>query len=424
MINFPRLALVAALLAGASGVALQPVEAKKKDEAPAGPKMSPEFIKAAQPAQAALKGTDTAAMESTVAAAEAAAKTDGDKYFAGHMRVQVFQATMKANPGADQSVLGPTLSALAANPTTPPTEKAQYSYFLGQFAAKKRDYPAAIRYYAQARDLGYTEPQLPLLIAQTRIDSGDVAGGTADLGTIIKAAEASGKPAPESYYRYALGNTVKLKNRSASVDWLTKWVSAYPTTKTWHDALYIYGLQGKDSLATLDKGQTVDMFRLMRQNKALDQYGYEEYAQKVLDSGLPDEAKTVIAEGRTTGALPAGNANATAINAEAMKGIASEGSLGALSTKAKASATGNLASQTADAYLGKGDYASAIPLYRAALSKGVGAKADDVNTHLGIALALSGDKAGARTAFAAVTGPIRADIAKFWTVWLDHPATA
>ena len=424
MTRFPKAALAAALLAGAGGlVVTAPADAKKEEKA-AGPSYSPEFIKAAQPAQAALKGTDAAAMEAPVAAAEAAAKTDDDKYAAAHMRVLLTQAALKTNPQADQSALAPTLQSLVANPKTPQTEKGQLYFFLGQFAAQKRDFRTALTDYTQARDLGYAEPQLPLIIAQTKIDAGDVAGGTADLGKVIETAEAGGKPAPESYYRFALSQSVNLKNKPQSVEWLKRWLSAYPTSKNWHDALYIYGLQGKDSLSTLDKGQTVDMFRLMRQTKALDQYGYEEYAQKVLDSGLPDEAKTVIAEGKSNGKLPASDANATAITADANKGIATEGSLSTLANKANASATGALAAQTADAYLGKGDYASAIPLYRAALSKGVGARADDVNTHLGIALALSGDKAGAKTAFAAVTGPVRADIAGFWTVWLDHPATA
>ncbi len=424
MTQFPKLALAAALLAGAGGlIVAAPADAKKEEKA-AGPSYSPEFIKVAQPAQAALKGTDVAAMQSTVAAAEAAAKTDDDRYAAAHMRVQVVQTSLKANPQADQSVLAPTLQALVANPKTPQTEKGQLYFFLGQFASQKRDYRTALTDYGQARDLGYSEPQLPLIIMQTKMDSGDVVGGTADLGKVIDAAEATGKPAPESYYRLGLSQVVKAKNKPQAVQWLKRWLSAYPTSKNWHDALYIYGFNGKESLTTLDKGQTVDMFRLVRQNKALDQFGYEEYAQKVVDSGLPDEAKTVIAEGRANGKLPASDANATAINADAAKGIASEGSLSALASKANGSPTGALASQTADAYLGRGDYAAAIPLYRTALSKGVGARADEVNTHLGIALALSGDKAGARTAFAAVSGPIRADIAGFWTLWLDHPATA
>ena len=426
MKSFPRLALAAALLAGASGVVLvAPAEAKKDDKAAAGAqlKYSPGFIKAAAPAQAALKGTDPAAIEPAVAAAEAAATSDDDKYAAAHFRLQLSQLKLKASGSSDQSTLRPPLEALVANPKTPQTEKAQLSFVLGQLAYQGNRSADALRYFTQAQQLGYSDPQLPLLVAQSKIASGDVAGGTGDLDTITKQAEASGQKAPEEYYRYALGQNVKAHNKPQSVEWLKKWLAAYPTSKNWHDALYIYGLQGKDSLATPDKGQTVDLFRLMRQTKALDQYGYEEYAQKVLDSGLPDEAKTVVAEGRASGKLPATGGNGAAIVTDANKGIATEGSLTTLATKAKASSTGALAAQTADAYLGKGDYASAIPLYRTALEKG-GVKTDDVNTHLGIALAMSGDKAGAKTAFAAVTGPTRVDIASFWSLWLDHPVAA
>ena len=58
-----------------------------------------------------------------------------------------------------------------------------------------------------------------------------------------------------------------------------------------------------------------------------------------------------------------------------------------------------------------------------ALQKG-GVNADAVNTHLGIALAASGDKAGAKTAFGAVTTGTRGEIAGLWTFWLDHPEAA
>ena len=80
MLQFSRLALATALLAGAGGLALTtPAQAKKETEA-AGPKLSPEFRAAAQAAQTALKGTDTAAIESTVSAAAAAAEPADDHY--------------------------------------------------------------------------------------------------------------------------------------------------------------------------------------------------------------------------------------------------------------------------------------------------------------------------------------------------------
>ena len=62
-------------------------------------------------------------------------------------------------------------------------------------------------------------------------------------------------------------------------------------------------------------------------------------------------------------------------------------------------------------------------MYRQALSKG-GVDKDEVNTHLGIALARSGDKAGAQTAFAAVTTEPRAGIASLWTTWLQAGTSA
>lgn len=421
MTHFPRLALAAALLAGTGMLAVpSPADAKKDVKPAAGPTYSPEFLKAAAPAQAALKGTDMAAMQSTVAAAEAAARTDDDKYAAAHMRVQVQQVALKADPQADQSVLAPTLQALVDNPRTPQAEKAQFYFFLGQFADKKRDYPAALRNYQQAQTLGYPEPQLPLIIAQTKISAGDVAGGTADFAKVVDTAEATGKPAPEPYYRYALAQNINTKNKAGSVIWLRRLVAAYPTAKNWHDVLTIYGLQ-QGSIVTPDRTQTIDLFRLMRQTRSLDQYGYEEYADKVVKVGLPDEAKTVIAEGRASGKIPAGSSNAVAIAADATRGIQSEGSLAPLDARARTNPTGSLAAQTADAYLGKGDYAKAVDLYRVALTKG-GVKTDDVNMHLGIALALSGDKAGAKTAFGAVTGPVNTDIAQFWALSLDHPA--
>jgi Flp pilus assembly protein TadD len=80
-----------------------------------------------------------------------------------------------------------------------------------------------------------------------------------------------------------------------------------------------------------------------------------------------------------------------------------------------------LAANTGSAYLAYGENAKAIALFKLAQQKG-GADADTVNTRLGIALARSGDKDGARAAFKAVTGAQRKDIADFWLLWLDQQA--
>ena len=72
--------------------------------------------------------------------------------------------------------------------------------------------------------------------------------------------------------------------------------------------------------------------------------------------------------------------------------------------------------KTADAYLGQGNYAKAIELYKLALQKGP-ANADQANMHLGIAQAMSGDKASAQTSFAAVQNEPAKDIASLWQAY-------
>ena len=412
-----KLAL-ATMLAGGAGMALTPSMAKdKKAEAPKA-NYSPAFIKAAQPAQAALK-VDALQAEAAVAAAEAAATTDDDRYTAGLMRVQVEQARLKA-PGADQQRLRAPLEALVANPKTPQDQKGQFAWILGQLAAQRKDYAGATQYLTQAQQAGFSNPELPGLLAQVKLASGDPSGA-ADLEGAIQKQEAAGTKPPELNYRLLIAQYQKQHNKPQQIAALRRWIAAYPTSTNYHDALYLYGLQS-GSPATLDKGQLLDLFRLLRQTRSLDRYAYQEFGQKLVDSGLSDEAKAVLNEGTSSGKLPAGG-EVNALLAQANRQTESAAELAALGTKAKGAASGSLAAQTADAYLSRGDYANATALYRVALQKG-GVDAAAVNTHLGIALAKSGDKEGARAAFNAVTTGTRADIAQFWVIYLDHPAVA
>ena len=420
-----KAALAAMLLAGAGGLTVAaPADAKKKEEAAKpGLALSPDVLKQAQIAQPALQAKNVATAEPAIVAIEGAAKTDDDKYIAAAFRLQLesikVSAATAAGSKVDAAAMKAPLDVLLVNPKTPPEQLPAYTYQRGAIAFDQRNYPEALTYFNKAKQLGYNNPDLALQIVKAKIDSGDVQGGTADLETAVQTMNAAGQKAPEDYYRYAISKTMAGKLNAQTIGWMKRYVAAYPTAKTWREVLYNYGLQ-QGSVVTLDKYQTVDLFRLLRQTKGLaDQYSYEEYGQKVLDMGLPDEAKAVIAEGRASGKLPA-TGNATAILADANKSIAAEGSLATVEKKAAASATGALSAQTADAYFGKGDYAHAIPLYTQALQKG-GVKADDVNTHLGMAKALSGDKAGAKAAFAAVSGAPRADIAGFWSAWVDSP---
>lgn len=412
--------------AGLAGLAIQPALAAKKEEPKPGLKLSPDFIKAAKPAQDALAAKNFAGAEPLVAASEAAAKNDDEKYVAASLRFDLTRAQVyaaqQANPSApvNEAPLAGPIDTLLANPSTPAANKPQLYYVRGVLAFNGKQTAVAIDYLTKARATGYVNDNLDLMIAKAKFDSGDLAGGSADLDTAIAKAKTTGKPAPEDYYRYAIARWNKAHDKAQTVAWLGKYAAAYPTPQTWHDVLVTYGLSSP-AVDTLDKAQRIDLFRLMHDSKSLaDQSLYEQYAQDVIDRGLPSEALTVLQEGKAAGKL-ATNRALTEEMAQATASAKAEGSLTPLEAKARTSADGKLSAQTGDAYLSKGDNTKAAELYRAALGKG-GVNADEVNTHLGIALARSGDKPGAVAAFAAVkTGP-RADLAALWTAWLSGPA--
>lgn len=426
MKTISKLALALALTAGVSGLALEaPALAQKKDAKKGGPKYSPEVIKAAQPAQTALAAKDLAAAEPNVAAVEAAAKSDDDKYIAAALRLELEQrkliAQQEANPNASisQNTLAAPLDALIASPATPAADKSRYVYRRGLIAYDGKQWPVAIQYLTQAKQMGYTDPDLDLRLANAKIGSGDVNGGLASL----EAATSGPNKASEDVYRVGIARANAAKLKPQTVSWMQKYLAAYPTQKNWRDVVVTYGLAGNSTIQPTDP-QKLDLFRLMRYTRSLaDQNDYVEYALLLQKRGFPQEAQAVLREGMANGRIPATNTEAKATLSEATASAKSEGSLDPLAKRAQAAADGKLAATTADAYAGADQFPQAIALYRAALQKG-GVDAAEVNTRLGIALARSGDKAGAKAAFAAVQGDPRSGIAALWQTALDTPAAA
>ncbi len=430
MKTISKLALALALTTGVGSLALSPpaIAQKKKKDEPAGPKLSPAALKSAQTAQTALTAKDLVTAEPAIVAMEAAATTDDDKYFAAVFRYnleqQKIQAARTANPNApvNETVLAAPLDALLASPVTKPDDKARFAYQRGLLAYNGKQYPVAIQYLGQAKQLGYKDDNLGLQLAQAKVGGGDVAGGLAELEASVQASTAAGQKPSEDIYRYGISRANAAKLGPQTMSWIQRYVVAYPTRKNWRDVVVTYGLAG-NSVVKLDDAQKIDLFRLLRATGSLaDQNDYLEYADDVQRRGLPAEAQAVIKEGQASGKIPASNALAKQIATDAANALRTEGSLTPLETRAKAAANGKLAAGTADAYLGTGNYAKSIELYRVALQKG-GVDADEVNTHLGIALARSGDKAGAKTAFDAVKTSPRSGIAGLWNAYLDAPAT-
>lgn len=430
MKTISRVAVAAALMAGVAGVAVStPAIAKEKKAADAGPslKLSKEVQNPASAAQTAIAAKDYATAATQLATAQAAVKSDDDKYIVAALQLQMEVSKIQdARAGGGQvsdEPLKAPLDALIANPKTPAADLPKYNYQRGIMAANAKDTQGALAFFQRAQQLGYNDPNLGLQMVKLKMEAGDIAGGSADLEKAIDAQTAAGQKPDEALYRYAIAKTNQKKMGPQTVGWIKRYVVAYPTSKNWRDGIVTYGMT-QSSAVTLDKPQKVDLYRLMRSAKALaDQYDYENYAQWTYDMGLPYETKAVLEEGKANGKIPANSSSANDLLRVANQAIATEGSLSGVEAKAKAGANGRIAANTGDAYLGMGNWAKAIELYKVALEKG-GVDADTVNTRMGIALAGAGDKAAAKAAFALVKTAPRSDIAGLWTLYLDNPPTA
>jgi hypothetical protein len=225
--------------------------------------------------------------------------------------------------------------------------------------------------------------------------------------------KASGQAVPESWYRVALGQAELAKLKPQAVKIGSALVTSYPSTRNWHDALGIYR-----NLTTADRDTEIDIYRLMRATKAIsDSNEYADYTRDLSNAGLPGELRAVLDEGIAGHHINVADQRFASLHSAAAGRIAADkASLPAEERKALAAPTGAVAAGVASAYFGYGNYAKAIELYRTALKKG-SVDANVVNTRLGMALAFSGQKAEAESAFKAVGGP-RAELTPYLLAWL------
>ena len=403
-----KLALAAVLL---TGFATAPAVAREKPAAaPAGPVLSANYRKAAAPVQEAIKAANYPDALAKLAAADAVAASPDEKFINAQFRYQITTAQK------DTAGQGAAIQAMLDSGAAPAALLPQLNLAAGNAAYQKADYARAAQYLNEAQRLGNNSTDVLLLLAETDFKLNQIPAGLAAVDKAVAASKAAGTKPPEAWYARAASVAYKAKLMAESSRWTRDQVREYPSAQNWRSALVIY----RDS-GNRDGQLNLDLYRLMRVTKALDgERDYFEYAALASERGLPGETKAVIDEGTAAGKLPPASRAIAELKAGASAKIAADrASLATSERQAGTSANGRIAVNTADAYLGYGDYAKAIALYRTGMTKG-GVDADAVNTRLGIALARSGDKEGARVAFTAVNGA-RREIAQFWLLWLDTP---
>ncbi|MES2442567.1 MAG: tetratricopeptide repeat protein [Pseudomonadota bacterium] len=406
------LALAAALTLGLAATPALAQKKKDKEQEQQGPtlKVSEAFRKPAAAAETALKAQDWATADTQLAAAEAVAVNDDEKYYAAFMRMSI-EIHKQSMPGIIAAA-----DALIASPKTPPTALGEYYYKRGQATFIGGKHGDAVPFLLKSRELGYQSGETFIMLAQAYVETGKVREGVDEMGKAIDAVKAKGQKPPEAWYKFAVAKTYGTGDRAATAAWMMRQLQDYPTVENWRKVFVIYRDSLDKSGTPLDRNQKIDLFRLMRFTGALaDQNDYFDYGSFAAAAGLPWETRAVLEEGTKAGKIPKGNADFVKLGTTAETAIRNEGAL----TTAP-SDTGKMIMGTADAFLASANYPRALELYDAALAKG-GVDADQVQLHRGVALVQLGRKDEARTAFAAVRAAPLADMAKFWVVWLDMP---
>lgn len=390
-------------------------EKKKKDDAkePA-INVSPEFRKAAAVAEAAIKAGNWAEAETQTAAAEALAKNDDEKYFAASNRLQVDFHNQKSEGVAA------ALDTLIASPRTPATGLGYYNFLRGDAAFKLKQRDQAVTYLLKARELGYKDDQLPLLLAYSYYDIKDVAHGNVEMMNAMNAVRATGKVPSKDWYEYAISFTYKGGDRDGTAKWFQAYITDYPEVAIWRRMIQLYKESQNAKGEQLDRRQKIQLYRMLRATNALaDANDYTEYANAAINAGLPWESVGVIEEGFKNKKLPDSDPDAKTIYASAQKRVQNEGTADSIAATGVKGAAKD-AFGAGDAMLASGNYAKSLELYDMAVSKGATNTAE-INLNKGYALYQLGRMDEAAAAFAAVKGEPLEPIAGMWITYIKMP---
>lgn len=397
-------ALGLALVFGAvsmSGTATQAVAAKPK--APS-LKLSDPVRKAIAGAQEAMKKNDTAGARTLVEEAKAAATSPDDRYVVGSQLYEVAKATNDPKAQAEGVAL------MLDSGKVPEENQASFNMALGQLSYMNQDFARAETALQRAIDLKVADPAAFALLAETKFRLRKGAEAVALIQAAADQGEAMAKPIPQDWFArgIAIGADAKLADPVARLSF--SWLKAYPAQTHWRDALILYR-----DLRNIDPEFNLDLMRLQRAAGAMR--GERDYVELIEATYIkfPGEAKATVDKGVAAGVINLAQSR----SAKELSDIATTKIAADKASLSKNAANGRSALGTADAYASYGDYASAIEMYRKALTLG-GVDANVVNTRLGAALAQSGQKEEAKKVFAALTGP-RADLGRYWTILIDYP---
>jgi tetratricopeptide (TPR) repeat protein len=417
LITTTALALVATFIAAPAGAqnygaqATQQTAVAPQPSAASKPtlqiKPSAKATKALIDLQDTVKKNDFANVPAKVAAAQAVASTKEDRYLIGKLQLDAALAAK------DNAALASAIDTIAGSGYVDSAKVAGLYMDLGSTFYNNKQYAQAQSAYQKAAAADPRNVEIPALIGESLFAQGQKAEAAAAFQRAIQVRVAAGQKPDENLLKRATIIAYDAGLPLAS-DLGRQWAVAYPSAESWRNSIAIYR-----NLSHPDVEGTLDLLRLMQATGSLSAPGdYGLFARAAAEQNNFNEAQAVLDAGIAAKVVnPAdGEFHDLVAGLKAkQKATAAD-----LAVATKTAANGMALLRIGDRYYAMGDYAKAAELYRMAIGK-PGVDAAVANLHIGMALARSGDKAGATAALNAVTGP-RADIAKFWLAYVNQKA--
>ncbi|MCS6985991.1 MAG: tetratricopeptide repeat protein [Sphingomonadaceae bacterium] len=363
-------------------------------------------------AQKAQNANDhAAAIAALDRAAAVADATPDDRYLTGVLLI---------NSGIslkDNAVIKRGVTLALESGRTPPEDQAKFVRTLGALALQENDTAGALAHFERYLQLNPNDAPVMAEMAELYRRQKQPQKSVEMMRRAIEVQEkTSNAKADETWYRRLVAIAYDANLPAETTAASEALVRAYPNPTNWRDVVVIWRETNR-----LDDQTNLDALRLQRAARALTgERDFYEYAELASFRGLPGESKAVIDEGVAAGALNLQKQVVRELNAKVTSQLAADkASLATAEKEARAAANARVAMGAGEAFLGYGQYEKAAEMFRLALTK-TGVDPAVANTRLGIALARAGDKAGAAQAFAAVTTPPRAQLARFWQIWNEQ----
>ena len=370
-------------------------------------KVSAKAQKAIVDLQTAVNKADYANVPAKIAAAQAVASTPDDKYAIGELQLKAAIA-QKDNAGMAAAVDSISNSGFVDAATS-----SKLYASLGTTFYNGKQYDQAAAEFQKAATSDPRNAEVYSLLGEAKFAMGQKSEAASDFQRAIQMETAGGQKPEEALLKRAVSVAYDARSPLA-IELSRDLASSYPTPESWRNSIAIYRNYNHP-----DVEGTLDLLRLMQATGAMTSPGdYALFAEASADQSNFNEAQSIIDAGIAAHVVDPSNPQFRDIVA-GLKGKP-KATAADLAAAAKMSPSADNLLHIGDRYYGMGEYSKAADVYRQVLAKS-GADKDVANLHLGMALAKGGDKAGATAALNAVGGS-RADIAKYWMVYVQQHA--